>query len=350
MKGRRTTIKTSTRQINPTRVSIRDIAQAVGVSHVTVANVLNGRHKETSLDTREKVLRAAREMNYIPVAQPSAQQRHIETRIIGIVFDGLEWQSPWGIWTFEGMREAAQDQGYDLLTILRKTPAWALDQEELCFLDRRTDGIIFIFPNDRDEVFSSLVSHKIPVISCYKEDVPAGVAAVTVDNVGAMKAAVHHLYDLGHRRISFVGHRSRRSDFQLRLQGYLQGMRAVGLKPHFSLIDPESDWQDEYVSILQKQQATAVVCVRDALALALLPALEEAGVQVPRDISVIGMDDDPRAEEQGLTTIHISGVDVGRLAVDSMVRLISGETPGHSTVSFNWMMRDSVAPPKADDQ
>src|SRR5690349_20383217 len=117
------------------RTSIRQVAERAGVSRMTVSNVIHGRSSKVSPETCERVLQAIRELEYTPVAQPAMQSRHVETRIIGLIFDSIEPEDYWGTMTFRGLRDAAKTHGYDLLTILRAPERWMLDREELNFLD-----------------------------------------------------------------------------------------------------------------------------------------------------------------------------------------------------------------------
>ena len=141
------------------RPSIRQVAALAGVSHVTVVNILRGRDSRASAETRERVLAAARELNYVPIAQPASQRRHIETRIIGIVLDQFDIdESALGLSTFRGLREGAVEHNYDLLTLCRNEPNWMLGGEELQFLDRRCDGFIFVGPYKRRAVLDAVAS------------------------------------------------------------------------------------------------------------------------------------------------------------------------------------------------
>jgi DNA-binding LacI/PurR family transcriptional regulator len=328
------------------RVSIRDIARRAGVSHVTVANVLNGRLNQASPETSELVLKIAREMDYIPVPQPSTQRRHVETRVIGVVFDSLQWEHYWGLQTYQGLRDGAIGNDYDLLTILRKTDTAAYNQQELRFLDRRSDGIIFLVPRDRDEIMKALVRHKIPVVSCYNDDVPAGVGTVKFDNRGAIQLVVQHLIEQGHRQILYLGPDTPRSDFNQRLEGYITAATAARLKARHMTINLDA-LPTKLFKEIKRGKITAIACAHDAYALRVQSLLLEAGYRVPEDISLTGVDDVPRAAEAGLTTIRLSGVAVGRLAVETVVALIRGATGEsvHHVVPVELVKRESVAPP-----
>lgn len=168
---------------------------------MTVSRVLSDRSHTVAEETRQRVMQVVRELEYVPVGQPATQSRHVETRILGLIFDGTPFEGLWGLPTFLGLREAAMAHNYDLLTLLRVRPDWMLDQEELQFLDRRNDGFVFIAPEGRYSTIETLVRHQLPVVACYIADVPEGVPTIVLDNAGAMRMAVEHLVGQGHQRI-----------------------------------------------------------------------------------------------------------------------------------------------------
>jgi LacI family transcriptional regulator len=317
---------------------------------MTVSRVLNDRNGgSVAEETRQRVLQAVRELDYIPVAQPAMQSRHIETRIVGLVFDGTEFEGLWGLPTFLGLREAAIKHGYDLLTILRQPPEWALDHEELRFLDRRTDGLIFIVPKQREKVFKTLLREKIPVVSCFIDGVPRGVPSVTIDNFGAMQLATQHLIGCGHRRILHLTIGDTRSDFAERRSGYENAMRAARLKP---LVYSGSDFPDEtfavkFVQTIRRHRITAIACASDGLAHLAWDYAALNNLKIPGDLSIVGMDNLNKAAERGLTSIRFSCEEIGRRAFESIIQLIQGgQTPiKDSVIPIELVQRSSVAPP-----
>ncbi len=317
---------------------------------MTVSRVLNDRNgSSVAEETRQRVLQAVRELDYIPIAQPAMQSRHIETRIIGLVFDGTAFEGLWGLPTFLGLREAAIKHSYDLLTILRQTPEWALDQEELRFLDRRTDGLIFIVPNNRKKVFEALLREKIPAVSCFISDVPDGVPSVAIDNFGALQLATKHLLDCGHQRILHLTIKDTRADFAERKAGYEQSMREAKLKP---LVLSARNFSDEkftakFLQTLIRHRITALACASDGLALSAWDYVTANGLKVPDDLSIVGMDDLNKAAERGLTSIRFSCEEIGRKAFEAIMQLAQGGANpiGNSVVSVELVQRLSVAPP-----
>lgn len=331
------------------RASIRDVAEHAGVSPVTVSNVLRGRDGRASSATRARVLRSARALRYVPVAGPATQKRHVETRVLGLVFDGTPLEGLWGLPTFWGMREAAIKHDYDLLTMLRVRPDWMVDQEELQFLDRRSDGFIFIAPVNRYQTLETLVKHKLPVVACFTNDVPADVPAVMLDNADAMRQAVRHLIENGHERILFFTAQAERSDFTERQRGFEETMGEAGLVPEVLCVQdiPEATYKKLITASIKHQRITAVVCATDTLAYAVWNIVHDIGMRVPEDISLIGMDDLKGSAGRGLTSIRYSCEEVGRRTIEAIVGLMQGGVAKSvsSIVPVELVQRSSVAPP-----
>lgn len=107
----------------------------------------------------------------MPVAQPAFQGRHVETKVIGIVFDQIDMGQHYSaIHAYLGLREGAIRYGYDLLMLLKPQPEWAAEQYAFQFLDRRSDGFIFVAPLDRHAVMSTRIyqsRHKDPLADVF---------------------------------------------------------------------------------------------------------------------------------------------------------------------------------------
>ena len=310
------------------RASIRQVAARAGVSRTTVSKLLQGRDETFLPETCERVRQAVRELNYIPVSQPMTQTRRSATRTIGLVFGDIEEDDEWGAPLYRGLRHAARAHEYDLLTLLRTPPEWMSDQKELQFLDRRTDGFIFVVMRNQFRMIEKLVGHGVPVVACMLGDVPPGVPAVVLDNAGTMEQAVDYLVARGHRRIAYM-HGPDRADFLQRAHGYRSAMTRHSLDacliPTKNNDVPLLDWRERLVGAIQTKGVTSVVCACDHLAFEVMACLEEYGIRVPQDVSITGLDDSPGGAARGLTTFRCTAPeDFGRLALNILVATISG--------------------------
>lgn len=315
---------------------------------MTVSRVLSGSDVGFSEETRQKVLEAVRELEYVPVAQPMTQSRRNETRVIGLVFDSTPFNSAWGLPTFMGFHEAAQNHNYDLLTLTRACPEWMTDREEMQFLDRRSDGFIFIAPNGKYQLLQELVKRDVPVVTCYRTNIPAEVPAIVLDNRDAMHQAVQCLGEKGHERILYLTIAEDRSDFHDRRSGYEQAMLARKLEPMVHDIGSLSHLDAEaLVKIVRERRITAIAGHTDGSAVFAWDALEAHDFKIPRDISITGMDDLADSARRGLTSVHFSGEEVGRRALNAIVNIVQGgrRDAGSSVIPVELVERSSVSHP-----
>ncbi len=313
------------------RATIRQIARESGVSHVTVSHVLRGVESRTSPETRERVLETAQKLNYIPVKPPTAQNHHVETRVVTLVpehHDARHYDLD--LFTYQGIIEGARQHGYSVLTMVRREEDRGKGCESLRFLDRSSDGFIFTVSLQEQwaRVLDVVAHNNVPCVVCYNRNVPQGVAYVDVDNGAAMRQAVEHLAMRGHSRIAFVAGPPDNFDANERLSEWRAAMGERGLEAGENLVVQgarEGYVQDDHaLASVTRLGVTAAICFNDTLALALWDAVEAQGLCVPRDLSVVGMDNRPEAQARGLSSIAHSFLDVGKLAMDAWVELKNG--------------------------
>lgn len=325
------------------RASIRQVAQIAGVSPMTVTRVLRGRAL-VAQDTRERVLAAVRQTNYVPV-RASRQNRHSATHVLGLVPYHVDvTRNRIDTATSQGIYRGARHHGYDVLVMLREESEWMTDRAAIRFLDRRSDGFIFISTRrgEWQDVLDTLTQHKVPTVVCYRRDVREGVAWVDPDNEGILRLAVEALVQQGHRRIAYLADSEthpvgsgnpnhppisenfddlmRRSEFARILPEYeAHGTILEGVHTGWSL-------NPDVVTRIRSQGITGVICVNDILALQLWKQAETAGLTIPNDLSIIGVDDTPEAQERGLTSVGFGYDTVGEAAVEAWLRLLRGES------------------------
>ncbi|RYX83389.1 LacI family transcriptional regulator [bacterium] len=323
---------------------------------MTVSNVLNGREGRVSPAIRSRVWEAVEELGYVPVASPISQKQRQPTRTIGVVFDSFNPDDRGlGTAVFSGMMEAARDQDYDLLSILRSPRQWNGTQAEVALFDGRADCFIFLssFEGSREATLSDLVAHGMPCVAAFRRDVPEGVATVDGDHEGAMELCIQHLVQLGHERIAFIGGDPARNAGHRREEGFRHSMQSRGLLQSDEWISIVGDFvpsDDEATNLahhLISLKATAAVCASDWLATKLWDALQAQGVRVPEDISLTGVDNLPMAQARNLTTISIPGREIGRLCVQICDQLTQDVTTPvlHHVLPVQLEVRSSTAPP-----
>ena len=310
------------------RATIRQIAAEAGVSNVTVSNVLRGLGGRASEETRERVLAAARKLNYIPVKPPTAQNRHVETRVVTLVPEHHDVRHyDLDLFTYQGIIEGARHHSYSVLTMVQNE-AERDGHEPLRFLDRSSDGFIFTVSLQEQwaRVLDVVAHNKVPCVVCYNREVPDGVAWVDVDNRAAMRAAVEHLAERGHERIAFVAGPPDNFDATQRRNEWTRAMKQRGLSTAFVVQGARAGYliDTNALDAATRLDITAAICFNDTLALALWEAAVAQGKSVPDDLSLIGMDNRAEAQQRGLTSVAHSFADVGRLAMNAWVELKAG--------------------------
>lgn len=352
------------------RTSIAQVAERANVSPMTVSRVLRGRKSRFSEETYERVMAAVRELNYVPT-RSSFQNRHVETNTIGYVPHNLDMpHNMIDSVTYEGLCKEARVHGYDLLTMLRDEADWMANREVVRFLDRRSDGFIFLSPRGGDwqEMLEVLIEQDIPVVVCYRRDVPAGAAWVDPDNENIMRLAVRHLMDHGHAHIALLVSTPGEPN-----SGQVGFQREPSPSAHFDDLQRQGHFKAVTTELLGEEAATRIVRVADRdlypyrnslqfliengitaaicgdyLALNMWNLADKTGVSIPRDLSLVGIDDQFPASHRGLTTVAFGYEQVGRMAVQAWVELRHGAPAAQCSkiVPVELKVRDSVGQPR----
>lgn len=313
--------------------TIKDIARACDVSTATVSYVING--KNTLLpETRERVLRTMREMNYHPsaVARGLAKKR---MNTLGILFDSIGSEmTAWHPYTsgiLQGVLSASAQAGYNV-TIF--TELWHSAEQSLPKLrDQRTDGILIVAPPADTDILPSLRAAGSRVVTISSESGPFGMPSVDVDNALGVRLAVRHLRELGHTRIAFLGGEPNMVSAVVREAAFRDALQASGVPVLPELIATAS-YQHTEIAFRQAQRLlclttppTAVVAGNDQIAMGILDAARDLRISVPEQLSVVGFDDIPDAARLlvPLTTVRQPFSEIGTAATRLLLRLLSGE-------------------------
>lgn len=336
--------------------TIKDIARACDVSTATVSYVING--KNTLLpETRERVRRAMREMNYHPsaVARGLASKR---MNTLGILFDNvgpsIAVTHPYTSGILQGVVAAAAAAGHNVTLF---TDLWRSAAESLPALrDRRTDGIIIVAPPTDVDILPALSSASLKCVTISSDSGPFGIPSVDIDNAAGVTLAFQHLRALGHRRIAFLSGQANMWSAAVRLGAFQAALEASGLcvPPEYmancSYEDADMAYAHTQRLLSRPDPPTAFLAGNDQIALMILAAARDFGVPVPERLSVIGFDDipDAAAARPALTTIHQPLADIGAAAARLLLRMLSGETvPAECQLMAPLLIvRGTTAPPK----
>lgn len=329
------------------RATIYDVARRAEVSHQTVSRLIKG-HSNISPELRVRIEAAIVELNY----RPNVTARNLATRrpdLIAVLTADTSEYGP--SQTLLGITEAARSAGF-LVDVVGVNPA---DRAELAqavtlFKSRDLAGIMAIAPADALVAALEGLSFEAPVHIWKEADDWLGGGDQTVNAFG-QELLIDHLYGLGHRRFTYVSGPEDWISARHRSAGVLGALRRRGLKPVGHAV---GDWsaRSGYVAVarLPVRDFTALVAANDQMALGAMLALEDRGLSVPHDVSVVGFDDLPEAPyyRPPLTTVRQDFVQQGRIALSRLLSLIErseAETPKPVTPVL--VVRASSAPPRA---
>jgi DNA-binding LacI/PurR family transcriptional regulator len=294
--------------------TIRDVAEAAGVSKSLVSLVLRG-SGQVRPEKRDAVLRAARELGYRPnaAARSLSEQR---TRTVGVLLNDL--RNPWFVDLLDGLNPLLHDNGLRMLLADARLNRRAGQDPADPLLDLRVDGLVVVGTLP-DPAGLGTAAERVPVVVAgAREPAPAGVDVVACDDERGARLVTEHLIALGHRRIAHIAGYG--AVGELRRRSFEATMRAHGLADE-AVVEP-SDMTEEggyrtTVRLLSRPaRPTALFAVNDIASVGALSAAEELGLRVPHDVSVVGYDNTSisRLRHVWLTTVDNAGHEVGRRA------------------------------------
>jgi DNA-binding LacI/PurR family transcriptional regulator len=305
-----------------------DVAARAGVSHQTVSRVING-HPNVAPQTRERVERAIRELGYRPNTAARALVTG-STRTIGFVTVNINQYGP--AQTLVGLERAARAAGYSLsVTVLDEATAEAMRDAVDRFVAQSVDAVLALATYDDAAEALHLVHAPLPLVT-----VQSGGAleepAVGVDQVAGARLATRHLLELGHRTVHHVTGPADSKEARDRIEGWRAELAAAGAAVPVCLHGdwtPSSGYEAGRRLVARRragEEVTAVFVANDQMALGLLAALHEEGLEVPRDVSVVGFDDLPEAPylTPPLTTVRQDFAELGHRAVELLLARLAG--------------------------
>ena len=337
------------RRMDPRRrkqpVTIYDIAFKAGVSPATVSRVLR-QASGVAESKRAAVLSAAEALRYRPniMAQDLASGR---SQTVGMVLPDAE-SSFWGS-LLKGVEAALRASSYHLLMA---SPS-GLDGEQAALdllLRHQVDGLVLAGGDLSDDRVLGLVGDT-PFVSVCRG--PAGGAAwkIVVHNRAGAREVARHLIGLGHRRIAHVSGPLWQSDAVERREGFFEALAEAGIQPDPALIaDCDFSMRGGMAATLKllaaQREFTAIFAGNDQIAMGAMLALDRYGLQVPRDVSVAGYDDDVFAEfsRPPLTTVRQPMYEIGQAAVQSILARVRGEEGTLPSFATALRIRDSTGP------
>ena len=350
------------------RMTLQTVADKVGVSRMTVSNAFS-RPDQLSAELRERILAAADEIGYVgpdPAARALARGT---TGAVGIVLTtviGTAFTDEVATQFLGAIVEGLAPTGLSLTLLTTEETAGRIPARDVPM-----DGTLVYHCDPRSPAVAWLQRRKLPIVFVDQDPTP-DVPSVNVDDRGGARLAAEHLIDLGHGRIGIVNagvvgphglQTAETADPQSyvttqRMLGWNDALAAAGItavvvkQPHST---EEQGYEALSLLLAADPELTAVLCFSDTLAHGVMLAAQDRGLALPRDLSVVGFDDNPLAARlrPALTTVRQDVAEKGRLAAAELIRLVGAaggepDPPRHVLLPTTLILRDSTDRPRPE--
>lgn len=312
------------------RISLKDLAQELGVSIATVSRALRS-SPEIGQEMQERVKELARRLNYRP--NPFAQSLRKEApRVIGVVVPNLVTHYYAAV--LDGIEEEAAKSGYSVISANTHEQSDAEVKAIDNFISLHVEGIIACLSQNTTDYrhFEEISEMGIPLVFFGRTCLPEKFSCVTANGDIAAQEATQHLIETGSRRIAFIGGPNHLDMVKRRKHGYLEALRENRIPIDRSLVICEKiDYQwalEATMQLLQREdRPDAILAFNDIITFAAFTAIKQTGLHIPEDVALIGFTDDVHA---GYVTPKMSAIvdqssEMGSEACRLLLKNINGD-------------------------
>ena len=318
------------------KVTLKTVAKHLGLAAGTVSATLNNSPASRSIPerTKERILAAAKELNYRPdfFARTLRMRR---TFTIGVIAE--EIGDAYGSQVISGIEKYLAGQNYFFLTVVHRHDPKLLQTYSQMLVERGVEGFITVDT-------SILAEPSLPTVAVAGHREIAGVTNIVLDHKRAARLALEHLKELGHERIAFLQGHVFSSDSEDRWKGVCSVAQEMGLEMDADLIvnlevdDPSPLVGYPYAKQLlaRKKPFTALFAYNDISAIGAIRAIREEALRVPQDVSVVGFDDIQWAafHTPSLTTVRQPLGKMGQIAAETVIRMIEDHGVSSSEIAI----------------
>lgn len=326
---------------------MEDVAERAGVSVTTVSHVMN-KTRFVARDTRKRVLRAIEELNYYKDAHARKLAKG-QSDFFGLIVSDIE--NPFFPEIIKSFETAALNRGFDLMFSNTNYDSRRAQHAVRKMIENKVRGVAVMTSEFKEELAQNLTANRVPVVFLDLGQVKPYISNIKVDYATGIFQAIEHLDRLGHQAIAFIaGPQSLRSA-AIRRKAFADALDRHGLTMELTV--DGNHRVDGGVraaqSLLDRPELpTAILCSNDLTAIGAMIALQDAGVRVPEDVSVVGFDDIDLAHitRPALTTVNLPRERVGALAFEALQKMLRTKArPGAEyVVETQLQVRKSTAP------
>lgn len=305
-------------------VTIQDVARIAGVSVSTVSRVLNGKF-DVARDTKKRVLGIIEDLGFT-TNLAARSMRSLKKNLIGLIMPDIAY--PFAIEVMKGVNRAIAESEFDLLVYttgdVRKSGRAYAEKKYVSLLSNSiSDGVIIVAPVVAEFNTDQPIVSIDPVMSypCYP--------SVHATNYQGAVEAMEYLFSLGHKRIGYISGRIELESSNRRLSGYRDSLEKAGIPIEKELIT-SGDYTTQTGIAGARQllslnnRPTAIFASNDQMAMGVYQVLQEEGIRIPEDISLIGFDNIPESKYLGLTTVDQFISEMGYTATEMLIKIING--------------------------
>lgn len=332
-------------KVTPT-VTMRDVAKSAGVSVATVSHVVNNKPgARIGEATRQRVQNAVSRLGY----RPNALAKTLSiggSRFIGLVADAIA-TTPFAGQIIQGAQDEAWKHGYVVLVANTDGNRAAEDEVIAMMLEHQVQGILYSTWYHRAiQVPPLLQQTEAVLVHCYSTT--GGYPSVVPDEEQGGRTATENLLQAGHKRIAFINSDSSSPAQTGRLAGYRAALASAGIEFDASLVfstNPEQEGGFAVTSDVVESGVTAVFCYNDRVAMGLYEGLKEAGKQIPKDMAVIGFDNQDIISAHlrpPLSTVALPHYELGAVGVRLLLGIEAANPAQPTLVSCLPVLRESV--------
>ena len=339
------------------RPTIAEVAKLAGVSPSAVSMYLNNR-PGIGVETQVRIADAIDELGYVPRSNTAKQK---SKGFVGIVVEKLPTLLTGDLFYADvtsGIQREAERLGYSIAVSVISEPTELLPR---LVAEDAVIGLLALGGGDiTDQLLKLIINSDMPLVTVDNQSDRQPLNSVVVDNHRGAYLATQHLIELGHRRIAIIQGPRKYKSLTERFHGYLNAMIDGGLGIDWELIQrpvssgmPNKGYREMKTLLSLATPPTAVFAVSDRTALGAIPAIEEAGLGVPDDISIVGFDDMPpyAYPAPALTTVTSERLAMGHIAMQRLHRVIKNprSVPINIVMPCQLVIRDSSGEPRKAD-
>ena len=329
-------------------ITILDVARRAKVSITTVSRVLNKSDHKVNEETRVRVLAAVKELDYRPNALAKSLIKK-RSMTIGVILPDIS--NPYYAEIVRGIQDAADQTGYSVL--LQNTDRRMDRVKDYIYLlrEKNADGVILtggsFHAQDLITMLKDLSSRAVAI-----GRIDGNFPSIRVDNVDAARLAVEHLVELGHKEIAFISGLGESTTMADRLQGFKNALERYRCPRRDGFIlsgelTPVGGYSRTKELLEMSPRPTAIISSNDQMVFGSAKAVKEAGLQIPRDVALIGFDNVPLCSyfTPSITSVEIPKYTIGLTAMEMLIELIhKRDIPTTRWFKVRLIKRESTLP------